>query len=275
MAKARREVTEKLKLVDLIIELRDARTPNSSENPMLRDIVDQKQKLIILMKNDLADQQKTTEWLTHFNKTDTAIAVNINDKKDIEKIINTVHKLSEERIEKAQKRGIHARATRAMVIGIPNVGKSTLINRLANRKIAKTGDRPGITKRQLWIKVGKVFELLDTPGILWPKFDDELTAYKLAAIGTIKDEILPLQDVAAYAINFMREAYPDELYARYSVIKDLDDMWDIFEAIGHRYGALESGGKVNFDKVANTILRDLRTGKFTKVTLETVDSFTN
>lgn len=155
-----------------------------------------------------------------------------------------------------------------MIVGIPNVGKSTLINRLANKKVAKTGDRPGITKHQLWIKVKKDFELLDTPGILWPKFEDQTVGYRLAAIGTIKDQLLSLQDIVAFVITFMQEHYPNRLMERYQIEQDMDDMWDIFVKIGKLRGALESGGNVNFDKVSDLVLRDLRTGRLGKITLE-------
>lgn len=271
MAKARRQIEEKLALVDIVIELRDARAPLSSENPMLNEVIKGKPKMIVLMKRDLADHSQTEKWLTYFKEKGlSAIAVDVSHKPDIKQAISLAKELGEKKITKLINRGINPRAIRAMIIGIPNVGKSTLINRLANRKIAKIGDRPGITKHQLWIKVNKDFELLDTPGVLWPKFEDQKVALRLAAIGTIKDQLLSLQDITAYVISYMQEHYPSEIEKRYGITPDMEDMWDIFVAIGRHRGALESGGNVNFDKVSEIVLRDLRTGKLGNITLESV-----
>jgi len=271
MAKASREVQEKLKLVDFVIELLDARVPFSSQNPMLQKILNNKPKMVVLMKNDLADPQKTEQWITFFQEKDIpALAINVNNKADINRVIQQGKKLGQEKMEKLKKKGIRPRPARAMILGIPNVGKSTLINRLANKKIAKTGDKPGITKQQLWIKVKKDFELLDTPGILWPKFEDQNVAYRLAAIGTIKDQLLSLQDVTAFVITYMQENYPDLLKEKYGIHSDMKDIVEIFELIGKRRGALGTGGKVDYDKVADLFLRDLRTGKLGRVTMESV-----
>ncbi|KKE78354.1 ribosome biogenesis GTPase YlqF [Oceanobacillus caeni] len=269
MAKAKREVEEKLKLVDFVIELVDARAPLSSQNPMLRQVLQNKSKMIVMMKKDLADTKITEQFLSYFQEQDIpAVAVDVNEKEDIKNVIQLAKQLGQEKIKKLEKKGIKPRPARAMIVGIPNVGKSTLINRLANKKVAKTGDRPGITKHQLWIKVKKDFELLDTPGILWPKFEDQTVGYRLAAIGTIKDQLLSLQDIVAFVITFMQEHYPNRLMERYQIEQDMDDMWDIFVKIGKLRGALESGGNVNFDKVSDLVLRDLRTGRLGKITLE-------
>ena len=204
MAKARRQIEENLNLVDLVMELVDARAPLSSQNPMLQQVIKEKPKLVVLMKKDLADQNETDRWLDYFQKNDIpALAVDVNDKANIQQTIQMAKRIGQKNMENLLKRGAKARPVRAMIIGIPNVGKSTLINRFANRKIAKIGDRPGITKHQLWIKLNKDFELLDTPGVLWPKFEDQEVGIKLAAIGTIKDQLLSLQDIAAYVIKYM------------------------------------------------------------------------
>lgn len=273
MAKARREMEEKLNLIDIVIELVDARVPISSQNPMLHEIIKDKPKLVVLMKKDLADERQTSDWLNYFN-TDTtkAIAVNVNERNDINQTIQLAKQLAQDKIDKQVSKGVKPRAIRAMIIGIPNVGKSTLINRLANRKIAKIGDRPGITKHQLWIKINKDFELLDTPGVLWPKFEDQQIGLKLAAIGTIKDQLLSLQDVTAYLIEYMQEHYDLLLEERYNITADMYDMWEVFETIGKQRGALESGGHVNFDKVAEIVLRDFRSGRLGRVTLEKPDT---
>lgn len=273
MAKARRQIEEKLNLVDLVIELVDARAPISSQNPMLQQVIKDKPKMVVLMKRDLADREETDKWIKHFKeKGIQALAVNVNDKSDIQQTIQMAKEIGKKNLENLVKRGAQPRPVRAMIIGIPNVGKSTLINRFANRKIAKIGDRPGITKHQLWIKLNKDFELLDTPGILWPKFEDQEVGIKLAAIGTIKDQLLSLQDVTAYLIKYMQEHYPDSLEERYGLNSDSDDMWDIFETIGKKRGALESGGHVNFDKVAEIVLGDLRTGRLGNITLESKEN---
>lgn len=272
MAKARREVEEKLKLVDFVIELVDARAPMSSQNPMLQQILQSKSKMIVLMKKDLADKQLTEKFLAYFKeKGIPAVAVNVDDKADIKHVIQLAKQLGQEKLKKLERKGIRPRPARAMIVGIPNVGKSTLINRLANKKIAKTGDRPGITKQQLWIKVKKEFELLDTPGILWPKFEDQTVALRLAAIGTIKDQLLSLQDIVVFVIKYMQNVYPTQLKERYEIEKDMDDMVEVFTKIGLKRGALESGGNVNFDKVAEIVLRDLRTGRLGMITLESPD----
>jgi ribosome biogenesis GTPase A len=269
MAKARREVEEKLKLVDFVMELVDARAPLSSQNPMLQQVLQQKSKMVVLMKKDLADNRQTEEWISYFKEQSIpAIAINVNDKSDIKKVIQLAKDLGQEKLDKLIKKGIQPRPSRAMIVGIPNVGKSTLINRLANKKIAKTGDRPGVTKQQLWIKVKKDFELLDTPGILWPKFEDELVGYRLAAIGTIKDQLLSMQDIVAFVISYLQKHYPERLEERYPIDRDMTDMWEIFEAIGKQRGALESGGSVNFEKVSDLVIRDLRTGRLGNITLE-------
>ena len=272
MAKARRQIEENLNLVDLVMELVDARAPLSSQNPMLQQVIKEKPKLVVLMKKDLADQNETVRWLDYFQKNDIpALAVDVNDKANIQQTIQMAKRIDQKNMENLLKRGAKARPVRAMIIGIPNVGKSTLINRFANRKIAKIGDRPGVTKHQLWIKLNKDFELLDTPGVLWPKFEDQEVGIKLAAIGTIKDQLLSLQDIAAYVIKYMLEHYPRSLEDRYGLDTELEDMWDIFETIGRKRGALESGGHVNFDKVAEIVLGDLRSGRLGQITLESVN----
>ncbi|HLR61826.1 MAG TPA: ribosome biogenesis GTPase YlqF [Lentibacillus sp.] len=270
MAKAKREVEEKLKLVDFVMELVDARTPMSSQNPMLQNVLQQKPKMIVMMKKDLADSKMTAKWLTYFkDRGISAIAIDVKDNADIKRVVQSAKEFGQAMTEKLKAKGINPRPPRAMIIGIPNVGKSTLINRLANKKIAQIGDKPGVTNKQQWIKVKNEFELLDTPGILWPKFEDERVGYRLAAIGTIKDQLLPMDDVVAFVIQYLQDYYPEQLEERYGIDRDMEDMWEIFVSIGKQRGALESGGNVNFDKVADLFIRDLRIGKLGNLTLET------
>src|SRR5699024_2652670 len=191
-------------------------------------------KITVLMKKDLADPKKTTEWIEYFTEDGTStLAIDVNDKKDIQQLINVVNKIGLEKQQRNIKKGVQQRTVRALIVGITNVGKSTLINRLANKRIAKIGDRPGVTKMQQWIKVRQKFELLDTPGILWPKFEDESVGLRVAAIGSIKDELLPLQDVVAYLLQYIFNENPLLLKDRYG-IENVDDMWEVFETIGKK-----------------------------------------
>ncbi|MBU5594942.1 ribosome biogenesis GTPase YlqF [Amphibacillus sp. MSJ-3] len=269
MAKARREVQEKLKLVDFVIELVDARAPEASQNPMLQEILQQKPRMQVLMKEDLADPDLTVRWLQHLNKSGVkAIAVDVQNQQDIQNVIKTAKSMTAEKMARLASKGVRPRPGRAMIIGIPNVGKSTLINRLANKKIAKTGDRPGVTTQQQWIKVKKDFELLDTPGILWPKFEDKIVGYQLAAIGTIKDQLLSIEDIARFTLNHIKKSYPDLLMDRYQ-LKNFDANFEtILEEIGQQRGALAPGGSVDLNKTAELFIRDFRNGKIGRITLE-------
>lgn len=269
MAKARRQVQEKLKLVDFVIELVDARAPLSSENPMLHQVIQQKPKMRVLMKRDLADPTITKQWIKYNESNEIpTIAVDVQNKQDIQQVIEMAKKMTEEKMARLKHKGVRPRAGRAMIIGIPNVGKSTLINRLVNRKIAKTGDRPGITTSQQWIKINKDFELLDTPGILWPKFEDQVVGYRLAAIGTIKDQLLSLDNVAMFALEYLQANYFSLLETRYQLPEPIADMEKLFEHIGRLRGSLESGGYINIEKTAELIIHDLRIGKIGRITLE-------
>ncbi|SDJ02267.1 ribosome biogenesis GTPase YlqF [Salimicrobium halophilum] len=268
MAKARREVKENLKLVDFVIELVDARAPASSQNPMLQEEIQNKPKLVVMMKKDLADPEVTKEWLDYFqSQFSYAIAIDVNNKKDVQQIAQAARQITQEKLDKQRAKGINPRNPRAMIVGIPNVGKSSLINRLAHKKKAETGDKPGVTKKQQWIKVKNEFELLDTPGILWPKFEDEAIGFRLASIGTIKDQILPQDEVAIYILNLLKDHYPDLMEARFG-FSDFEDVVEAFDKIGKRRGALEGGGVVNYEKVAEIIIHDLRNDRLGRISFE-------
>jgi ribosome biogenesis GTPase A len=269
MAKARRQVIEKLKLIDIVYELVDARIPSSSRNPMIDEIIQNKPRLVLLNKVDMADAKKTDQWLAYFeNKGIPALAIDSQSGSGMKKIVSASKLILKEKIDKMVSRGIKPRAIRALIVGIPNVGKSTLINRLANKNIAKTGDRPGITKAQSWIKVGKELELLDTPGILWPKFEDQKVGFRLATTGAIKDEILNIQEIAVFALNFLKQEYPERLQNRYDLHETSAEIVETFEEIGRRRGCIMSGGLVNYDKVAELVLREIRTEKLGALTFE-------
>ncbi|MDQ0215106.1 ribosome biogenesis GTPase A [Oikeobacillus pervagus] len=269
MAKARREVTEKLKLIDIVFELVDARLPLSSRNPMIDEIIGQKPRIILLNKADMADHERTEQWLAFFRERGmTALAINSQAGNGLQMILKTAKHLLKEKLDRMKARGMKPRAIRALIVGIPNVGKSTLINRLAKRNIAKTGNTPGVTKAQQWIKVGKEMELLDTPGILWPKFEDEAVGYKLALTGAIKDTIINLQEVAIYALKFLQAHYPERLKERYGIDQLPDDIVELLDDIGAKRGCLTSGGQINYDKATEVIIRDVRTERLGKLTFD-------
>lgn len=269
MAKAKREVTEKLKLVDVVYELLDARVPLSSRNPLIDEIVREKPRILLLNKADLADPEKTERWLDYFRSRNmTALAINSQTGRGIAEIPSLSKKLVEDKFAKMRAKGLRPRPVRGMVLGIPNSGKSTLINRLAGRNAAKTGNVPGVTKSQQWIKVGPALELLDTPGILWPKFDDPEAGYKLALTGAIKDSVLNLQDIAAYAINFLQKEYPARLADRYKLEQVPEDLQRVFDEIGKKRGCLMAGGQIDYDKTAEVIVRDVRSNKLGPLTFD-------
>ena len=270
MAKARRQVTEKLKLIDIIFELVDARLPLSSRNPMIDEIIQHKPRLVLLNKADMADKQVTKEWIHYFQeKNITALAINSHTGTGMKEIVTAAQGILAEKFERYKARGAKPGAIRAMIVGIPNVGKSTLINRLAKKNIAKTGNTPGVTKAQQWIKVGKELELLDTPGILWPKFEDQEVGQKLALTGAIKDAVLNLEDVALFGINFLEEKYPARLKEWLKIEGEFpQDTVEKFNLIGEKKGLFMGNREIDYDKVTDLIIRDIRNEKFGPLSLE-------
>jgi len=278
MTRARRQIQEKLKLIDIAIELLDARIPLSSRNPMVDDILSGKPRLILLNKADLADARTTERWMAFFAaKGYASIAVDANTGTGVNQIPDRAKQILHDKIARQIAKGMNPRAIRALIVGIPNVGKSTLTNRLAGRNIAATGDRPGVTKGQQWIKVGTDMELLDTPGILWPKFEDELVGYRLAMTGAIKDQILNVEDVAFFAVKELVKRYWPMLSERFDIGQppadsdDADEIVRVMEDIGRKRGCLVSGGRVDLEKTSGIILRELRAGKFGRISLEAPD----
>lgn len=263
MAKARREITEKLKLVDIVLEIVDARVPLSSRNPMMGEILKDKPTLVLLNKANLADKKETLKWIDYFKSEGIkALDIDLIDNYNVNKIIPVCNEVLEKQIIAAKEKGYSNFKIRALVVGIPNVGKSTFINTLAKRKAAVTGDKPGVTKSQTWIKINNSLELLDTPGILWPKFENEVVAHNLALCGAIKDDILPLDDVISYGLSFMQKYYPDNLNNRYGVNITSDmELLDIYEVIGRKRNCLLKGNQIDYDRVVNLVLFDLRHNK--------------
>ncbi|WP_338452031.1 ribosome biogenesis GTPase YlqF [Niallia oryzisoli] len=269
MAKARRQVTEKLKLIDIIFELVDARIPLSSRNPMIDEIIQHKPRLVLLNKADMADKAITKEWVEYFQKQGIkALAINSQAGSGMKEIVSAAQEILKEKFDRMKAKGVKPRAIRAMIVGIPNVGKSTLINRLAKKNIAKTGNTPGVTKAQQWIKVGKELELLDTPGILWPKFEDQEVGLKLALTGAIKDAILNLHDVAIYAIRFLEKNYPNRFKERFHIEEFPEDIVEFFDIIGKQRGCLLGKGEIDYDKVTELIIREIRTEKLGALSFE-------
>ncbi|MFS0782325.1 ribosome biogenesis GTPase YlqF [Bacillus sp. 1P06AnD] len=269
MAKARREVTEKLKLVDIMYELVDARLPLSSRNPMIDEIIQHKPRLVLLNKADMADPHKTSQWLDYFKSRGiTALAINSQEGSGLSQITTVSKTILKEKLDRLKAKGVKPRAIRAMIVGIPNVGKSTFINRLAKKNIAKTGNMPGVTKAQQWIKVGKELELLDTPGILWPKFEDQEIGKRLAVTGAIKDTLLNQQELAIYVLRFLQENYPGTLEERFQLTEIPEDIVELFDAIGKNRGVLAGGGIIDYDKTAELIIRELRSVRLGRITLE-------
>ena len=273
MAKARREITEKLKLVDIVLEILDARVPISSRNPMMGEILKDKPTLVLLNKANLADKKVTLEWIEYFkNNGIKALDIDLIDNYNVNKIIPACNEVLAKEIEAAKAKGYSNFKIRALVVGIPNVGKSTFINTLAKRKAAVTGDKPGVTKSQTWIKINNSLELLDTPGILWPKFENEVVAHNLALCGAIKDDILPLDDVISYGLQFMQKYYPDNLNNRYQVNVTEDmELLDIYEVIGRRRNCLLKGNQIDYERVVNLVLFDLRHNKLGAMSYDRCD----
>lgn len=272
MAKAKREVQEKLKLVDIVFELVDARLPLSSRNPMIDEVINQKPRLLILNKADMADESETKKWVQYFeDKGLTAVAINSFEGKGLQQVTKAAQEILADKWARMKAKGMKPRAIRAMIVGIPNVGKSTLINRLAKKNIAKTGNTPGVTRAQQWIKVGKEIELLDTPGILWPKFEDQEVGLKLALTGAIKDTIINMEDLAVYGLKFLSIHHPDRMKERYGISIVDEDIVKTYDHIGNLRRTLGPGGEIDYDKVSELIVKDIRNLEFGKLTFDLVD----
>lgn len=268
MTKARRMMQENIKLIDLIIELVDARVPLSSRNPDIDELGKNKARLILLNKADLAEERLNDEWVEYFKEKGYS-AVKVNSKKGggIKSIQSVIQEACKEKTERDRKRGILNRPVRAMVVGIPNVGKSTFINALAGKACAKTGNKPGVTKGKQWIRLNKNVELLDTPGILWPKFEDQQVGLKLAFIGSIKDEILQTEELAAELVRFLKSEYPGVLEEKYD-IPEADDVYECIRNIAESRHYLVRGSELDTEKVAAILLDDFRGGRLGRITLE-------
>lgn len=266
MSKARRQVQENIKHIDFVTILVDARLPLSSQNPMLTKIVGDKPKLLILNKSDLADNNRTKEWRTYFEKQGIkTLAINSKEQSTVKLVTDAAKSLMSEKIQRLRERGIQKETLRTMIIGIPNAGKSTLMNRLAGKKIAVVGNKPGVTKGQQWLKSNKDLEILDTPGILWPKFEDELVGLKLALTGAIKDQLLPMDEVTIFGLNYFKTYYPERLEERFKGIDLEEEAPEIIMEMTQKLGFRE-----DYDRFYSLFVKDVRDGKLGRYTLDIV-----
>ena len=281
MAKTRRQIIEDLKIIDIVIELLDARIPISSQNPDIAEIIKEKKKIVVLNKCDLADEKENQKWLAYFeNKNIPAVLVDSNSGKGIDNVVKKIEKVMEEEKEKQAEKGRVGRKIRAMILGIPNVGKSSFINRISKRTTAEVGNKPGVTKKKQWIRINEKVELLDTPGVLWPKFESEDVALKLAFTGTIKEDVLERTEVAYSLVKFLLENARENLCNRYELTneyieevlnRDNPENFNIYEImleIGRKRGCVISGGNIDEEKTAKIILDEFKNGKLGRITLE-------
>lgn len=272
MTKAKRAMQEDIKLIDVIIELVDARIPRSSKNPDIDSLAQGKSRILLLNKSDMADAAKTQAWISYYEKQGfLALAVNSKKKNELKQVNALVQKACEKKIERDRKRGIKNRPVRAMIVGIPNVGKSTFINSFAGKACAKTGNKPGVTKGKQWIKINKNVELLDTPGILWPKFEDQAVGLRLALIGSIKEEILNTTEMSMEFIGFLKKSYPGVLVERYSADESKENL-EILKEIARIRGCLMKGNQTDIDKAGRLLLEDFRSLRLGKLSLEVPDA---
>ena len=283
MVKTKKQILEDLKLVDIVLELLDARIPVSSQNPDIKEIVGSKKKIVVLNKCDLAEEKENQKWVKDFeNKGIKAVLTDSNSGVGVQELIRAIREMAKEEVSKSVQKGRVGKSVRMMILGIPNVGKSSLINRMAKKTSAGVGNKPGFTKQKQWIRVSNEIELLDTPGILWPKFESETVAFHLSITGTIKDEILEKTQMAFYLVKWFIQNKEERLLERYKITKEeLETITktienpnaqvaEIITRIAKKRGAILSGGYIDEERVAGIIIDDFRTGKMGRITIETV-----
>ncbi len=273
MAKTKKDIIQNLRIIDVVVEALDARIPVSSHNPDLDNIINNKKRIIVLNKSDLADENETKKWVEYYKKHNiVAVVVDANLGKGIDQSIKAIKEIMKEKLDQEAAKGKIGKTIRIMIVGIPNVGKSSYINRATKKISAKVGNKPGVTVQKQWIKLDKQIEMLDTPGVLWPKFQNEEIALNLAYTGTIKDDVIERTEVAYELLKILSVEYKQNLKERYNLNEsDLAySISELMELIGQKRGALVSGGKVDLEKTARIILDDFRTGKLGRITLEKV-----
>lgn len=279
MTKTKRKIQSQLKLIDAVAILLDARMPYSSCNPDLPSIINNKPRLVLLNKCDMANPEETRKWIRFFNeKGISAIAVDCKSGKGLNAFIPTVKNVLSDKIKAWEAKGMKGKTVKVMIVGIPNVGKSSFINRMSKQNRAKVEDRPGVTRGNQWFTIGKGFDLLDTPGVLWPKFEDKLVGEKLAYIGSIKDDILDTEYLSCRLLAYLRDNFPEALCIRYKLDKEVIaklEGYELLELIGKKRGMLISGGEINTERAAATVLDEFRGGRLGKITLDKAEECSN
>lgn len=271
MARARREISDAVKIVDVVIEIIDARIPVASRNPVLNEIIGNKPRIIVLNKADLADKDETKKWISRFKDNNTiAIETNSSVGNGVKNVVDAVYDLMQDKIKQKEEKGQVGVSIKAMVVGIPNVGKSSFINKVAGKQSTETGNKPGVTKKNQWVRLNEKIQLLDTPGVLWPKFDDEVLARHLAYIGTIKDDILDREELSFNLVKELLESNKEKLLFRYKIDDSFEfsEPLELLKEIGRKRGCLVRGGEIDYTKVANILLDEFRSGKIGNITLE-------
>lgn len=273
MAKTKREIKEKLNLIDIVYEVIDARMPLSSKIVDIDELIGDKKKILVMTKYDICDKEETNKFIKHYeNLGYIVIPVDlVNNSNDEKKIIEASKEILKDENEKRISKGLKTRSIRALIVGVPNAGKSTLINRLVGKKSAGVGNRPGFTKSLSWIRINKDIELLDSPGILWPKLENQESAHILASLSSIKEEIIDNMNLSCFILKKMMKLYPKNLEDRYGITELDEDFIETFDAIGKRRGALSRGGIADYDKVANIIIQDLKNGYLGNITLDRLE----
>lgn len=274
MAKTKRLISENIDLIDIVYEVIDARMPYSSKLREVDNILKNKPRLIIMTKIDLCDISETNKWVKYYEKMGyKIIKANLDSNFNVNQVLKATEELMSTINEKRINKGMLKRKSRVVVVGIPNAGKSTLINKLVNKKVAGVGNKPGVTKQVSWIRINDNVELLDTPGILWPKLSEEKVAFNLATFSAIREEVLPIYDVASYILNMLYKYYPEILKNKYGIIELDEDMYNNFDIIGKRRGCLIKGGEIDYEKVVTVILNDIKLGMIKGITFDRFDEY--
>ena len=274
MAKTKRLIQENLNLIDVVYEVVDARMPYSSKIKDLDEFIKNKPRIMVMTKSDLCDNKETNKWIKYYEeKGYKVVLMDLEHNPNMNNLIKATEEMMKEKYQKQEEKGMIKRRTRILIVGIPNVGKSTLINRLVGKKATNVGNKPGVTKNLNWIRINEKFELLDSPGILWPKLDEEKVAFNLASLTAIKEEVLPLYDVVEYILRTLEKYYPEILKNRYLVDSIEEDFIETLEFIGKKRGCLIKGGEIDYDKVINIIITEVKNGIIKNITFDRLEDY--